>query len=74
MSFWKIYNKEETIEIVQGEEDDIKKYINIKFPCKKYTYKKITISLITTESNEQLNCDKKFYQDLRNSIFGVHYC
>ena len=74
MSFWKIYNNEETIDIVQGDEDEILRYINIKFPCRGYLYKKLTIPLITTESNKQLRCDEKFYQDLRQSIFGVHYC
>jgi len=92
MQFWKIYEripiydnghkiKEECIEIIQGKEEQIKQYINIKFPNKNYLYKSLIIPVITAESNHELQkvkCEmqerEKEYQKLRFELFGEHCC
>jgi len=92
MPFWKIYEripiydnghkiKEEYIEIIQGNEEEIKRYISIKYPNQGYLYKLLIIPEITTESNDNLQQLKyemqdkeKEYQRLRIELFGEHCC
>ena len=92
MSFWKIYEtkqsfengykiKEELIEIVQGNQGDIRRYLVIKYPTKGYLISPFRIPIITMESNTQLEQIKKNLHEqektdekLRREIFGEHCC